>query len=252
MGVINVGTIENQETIIEKLGKTADTGGSDTAGTAMAKLNEVLKDTAEVLSLISFGMFEEETPGTYSVQLPPTITEITVTACGAGGGGGGGGANNASTYNGAGGGGGAAIKDKKFTVPQGTILTVTIGEGGKNSPYTTDGTAGGATIIEGLVTLAGGSGGKHGSSPTTVYEGGAAGGTGGGKGGNSGQNGENGIVGTGGITAGGAGGGGGSIGNGGNAVVNGGGRSGTRGGGGGGGNYRYGGSGGNGYVRIVW
>lgn len=256
--------LKKVQEILDKIGDTDDSGGSTALGSVMAKLNEIIQnsknaeaDILDILAVISSGIFESEIPGTYTVKISPITTQIKVTACGAGGGGGGGGANSASTYNGAGGGGGEAIVDKIYTVPKGEPLTVIIGKGGTNTSYTQNATDGEATIIQGVVTLAGGKGGKSGSSTSVIYQGGSSGGTGGGNGGNSGQNGESGITGAGGLMLRGAGGGGGSIGNGGNATASnymGENTDGTgyRGGGGGGAAYRNGGKGGDGYVRIIW
>lgn len=161
------------------------------------------------------------TPGLHTFVPPKGIFDFYITACGAGGGGGASGAN----WGGSGGGGGAAIKNKKVKITE--PISITIGKGGNtNHDSNFNGTAGGATIIQNVVTLAGGGAGRcsNGGSVT----GGAAGGVGGGKGGNStsikngqGKEGEPGLCGKGGLSLkidqyASAGGGGGSLGNGGN------------------------------------
>ncbi|SUX81048.1 Uncharacterised protein [Citrobacter youngae] len=208
-----------------------------------------------------------------TITIPDWVTEIYVTAS-AGGGGGGGGGGGDTTYYGAGGGGGGAgesIIKRKFTVPAGTSLSITIGAAGMgaNSSVGTgnDGNAGGNTVIGNLITLTGGGGGKGGiNTPTS---GGTIGGGKGGTGYPNGASGSDGIL-TAGTAAGGVGsstpfGGGGGNGravtiaatesNGVNAYGYG---SGGGGGGGkygnasmGGGNTAPGGSGGNGAPGVV-
>lgn len=228
------------------------------------------------------GSVEFEEAGDYSFTVPQNVNKIIVTACG--GGGGGGNKMSSTAGAGAGGGGGAAVKGMAFEVTEGQVLSISVGAGGEGAPtlsssnYTVTGKDGGSTTIGDLITLAGGTGGKRGSSASYV---GKAGGEGGGDGGRqsdynnpAGTTGGDGVTGKGGksgtipsSTSGlyGGGGGGGSLGNGGDgggvdsnhALYDG--NDGIRGGGGGGGggnstNYQCGGGGrgGDGYVLIVW
>lgn len=143
-----------------------------------------------------------------TITIPDWVTEIYVTAS-AGGGGGGGGGGGDTTYYGAGGGGGGAgesIIKRKFTVPAGASLSITIGAAGvgANSSVGTgnDGNAGGNTVIGNLITLTGGGGGKGGiNTPTS---GGTIGGGKGGTGYPNGASGSDGIL-TAGTAAGGVG-----------------------------------------------
>lgn len=143
-----------------------------------------------------------------TITIPEWVTEIYVSGC-AGGGGGGGGGGGDTTYYGAGGGGGGAgesIIKRKFTVPAGASLSITIGAAGvgANSSVGTgnDGNAGGNTVIGNLITLTGGGGGKGGfNTPTS---GGTIGGGKGGTGYPNGASGSDGIL-TAGTAAGGVG-----------------------------------------------
>jgi hypothetical protein len=135
--------------------------------------------------------------GTFTV--PEGVTELIITACGAGGGGAQGNGNSI----GAGGGGAAAIVKQRFTVVPGTTIPITIGKTSTGTPVTgnggvtvINGGSGGSTIIGYLITLPGGGGG-------TVW------GVAGVSGGSGGGNGEaDGINGTAGGTKAGSGGGG--------------------------------------------
>lgn len=218
------------------------------------------------------------TSGTWKV--PDGITKVTITACG-GGGGGGGGLVDGDSSGGGGGGGGACIQKVSYNVTPGSEITIIIGaggNGGNGGASPTKGSDGGATVISGVVTLAGGKGGAVG-----VYggaAGGEAGGTGGGNGGSGaypqGSDGGSGLIGSGGNggamsknPSGGGGGGGGSYGSGGdggNSFGDASDRSSVNGhnggyGAGGGGGARHGsttkgagagGKGGNGIVIIEW
>lgn len=269
------------EEVKERLGNTDDNGGSTVDGTLMAKANAALKKTESIggnvdmlIRLLSYGVFEKSTAGSFTVTLPETVSKIKVTACG----GGGGGAGSTSTSEGlsycySGGGGGQAIVEQEYEVEPGSTITGTVGAAGSvTNVY--KGNPGGATVINGIVTLAGGAGGV-GTQMTQTGKGGyaLAGGAGGGDSGSpywisdetadgsqyKSENGKDGILGKGGkgayvradrkgyrMSAG--GGGGGSLGNGGNGA----GASsndtslpiqnptaGTRGGGGGGGGSIY-------------
>ena len=86
-------------------------------------------------------VFEAWEPGTYTLQIPSGVTQILVTGCG---------------------GGGDCIIRKPFPVTPLSTLTITVGAGGwggapgaiESIPQQT----GGATIIQGIVTLPGGGG----------------------------------------------------------------------------------------------
>lgn len=276
--------------ILDKIGETDDTGGSETAGSVMAKLNKNLSqnesnsaDLELIKQILGSGSQEWQEPGTYSFQVPAGITKLTITACG----GGAGGCKPTLDYGtpgnpddgvGGGGGGAAAVLKQEYIVTPGETISITVGTGGGAS---TNGTA---TIIGSLVTLPGGmTGGKVIAEYGVQASGGNAGGTGGGAGGYgimiehesaTGQSGFPGVLGLGGTSmtttkfygyvGKSAGGGGGSLGNGGNgasshgSVVESNATNGNRGGGGGGGLILYSrkflepGNGGNGYVRIEW
>lgn len=281
MGVINVGTIENQETIIEELGqvseKTSGLGDKfSLINSTIGSDNPVPLDTI-ILQAVYGNVFEYNTAGTYELLIPASVSKIKVTACGAGGGGGGaGGIRNVSSngmaitgyYGSGGGGGGDAIVDEEFTVTPQSTLTITVGKGGKATSYQ-NGEDGGATVIGDLVTLAGGHGGIAGTKDNTS----GTGGLGSGNGGNGGIGahladeistkttitataGRNGLVGNGGpgtsfatttsvsaSAVGIGGGGGGSLGNGGGGnTPNTAGTNPTKGGGGGGGAMWYNGA----------
>ena len=222
--------LKKVQEILDKIGETDDTDGSDTLGSVFAKLNELLKGNTEIINYMPYlnstvtsenpvsldilltqllygTTFEYSRPGTYQLLIPANVHKIKVTACGAGGGG----AGSPTKYARCGGGGGGdAVVDKEYTVTPQTMLTIIVGKGGLGGTFTgstqpTNGKDGEATVIGELVTLAGGKGGISVlSTDTSTDTGGKAGGTGGGKGGNGAlannkaTDGENGIVGKGG------------------------------------------------------
>ncbi len=190
-------------TINSALGATNNTGGTATAGTAMAKLNALLAER----SAAPKGMKVFKTNGTFVV--PEGVYGIYVTACGGGGGGGGGmeystnksgggggggygggggggGAYsipNSSNYPGGGGGGGGSCVIKTLVIVNpGQTINVTIGAGGTGGAKSGNGTAGGTTVLSGLVSLPGGGGGQAYTGTGSSGAGGAAGGMGGGNG----------------------------------------------------------------------
>ncbi|CAH2708992.1 Phage tail protein [Xanthomonas campestris pv. nigromaculans] len=116
-----------------------------------------------------------EASGTFVV--PAGVTAIYVSACAGGGGGGGGGTRadkslGTETHTAAGGGGGGAgqsIQRMRFVVTPGVSHPIVIGAGGSigagsrtDGGYGTAGSAGGATVIGNLITLAAGQGGGGG------------------------------------------------------------------------------------------
>ena len=301
-----------------RLGATTDTGGSTTAGTVMAKLNALLSRWSEALAqkVNSIGLTDDtdatsatgtvmgklnaliaggesggggykefSTPGSFSFTVPAEVSWISITACGGGGGGRGGNSSN-TTYRsggdgGGGGGGGSAIVGCKYPVTPGQTITGTVGAGGIGGASRQAGSAGGATVINGIITLAGGYGGN------TTYSEDASSKPPGNKGGLTvhnipsanlgdmapifGRAGANGSNGSGAYGGGGGTGGGPSLGSGGkggnggstNSVGNPGANGGYLGGGGGGGGGGYGGgetayaggkggNGGNGFVKFSW
>lgn len=176
------------EALKNNVGNTGDTGGSSVDGTLMAKANAALEKTESIggnvdtlIRLLSYGMFEKTTAGSFTVTLPETVSKIKVTACG----GGGSGAGSVSTGEGllycySGGGGAQAIVEQEYQVEPGATITGTVGNAGTGvSGY--NGIAGGSTVINNIVTLAGGKGGI-GTKMTAVGKGGfaLAGGPGGG------------------------------------------------------------------------
>lgn len=252
----------------EKIGTTTDTGATLSTGSMMGKLNKIIDEAITLEDIYGKGA-EYTSPGTYTLEIPPSVKQMKVTACGGGGGGQYAYPMNGDIGAGGGGGGGAAINQKLYSITEGTILNITIGKGGnggKGGSTKTNATAGSSTVIEGIVTLAGGGAGTS-SRGNLGTGGGTAGGTGGGKGGGAGTKGSDGLTGTGGITYTteyeqykNGGGGGGSIGNGGAATKTNG-NNGIKGGGGAGGggehynstsNYSNGGNGGDGYCKIEW
>ncbi|MGN1231093.1 MAG: BppU family phage baseplate upper protein [Anaerotignum sp.] len=132
---------------------------NSTFGTSdVSPLNEML------LPMLANGVQTFTSNGTFTV--PKGINKIYVTACGGGGGGGGCLYDNDSEYlcyDGNGGNGAAAIYRQPFSVTPSQVLTITIGSGGaagsNSSSSPTSGSAGTATVVGGLVTLAGGTGG---------------------------------------------------------------------------------------------
>lgn len=244
--------------------------------------NPVSLDTI-ILQAVYGNVFEYTNPGTYTLLIPANVNKIKVTACGGGGGGSG---FQRYSYAGAGGGGAAAVINQEYSVTPQTTLSIQVGSGGNGgivdnkASNVTDGANGQATVIQGVVTLAGGFGGKRGDSSSPGGYPGEAGGNGGGAGGKGlfvntkpsekSKDGEAGIVGAGGkgimpgwkagstTQSSAGGGGGGSLGNGGNGSDGKTTNTGTKGSGGGGAGWYYtgshytknGGKGGNGYVKI--
>lgn len=280
--------VADQRTVEEILQKIA--GGNEgiennfkLVNSTIGTDNPVPLDT--MLTQLIYGTtFEYTNPGTYQLLIPANVNKIKVTACGGGGGGSG---FQRYEYAGAGGGGAAAVINHEYSVTPQTTLSIQVGSGG-NGGYVnnsdsgvTDGANGQATVIQGVVTLAGGFGGKRGDSSSPGGYPGEAGGNGGGAGGKGlfvntqpsekSKDGEAGILGAGGkgimpgwkvgktTKSSAGGGGGGCLGDGGNGSdgknTN---TTGTRGGGGGGAGWYYdgshptkhGGNGGNGYVKI--
>lgn len=245
-----------------KIGETNDTASSSTtSGSVFAKLNYVANKMVSVYSWCSVigGEAVFKTVGASSFKVP-FGGFIQIIACA---GGGGGGCGNWGYGGGGGGGGSCVFIEKEFFADQ--IIYFTIGAGGSGGAATVDGTgaSGSPTIIDGVITLAGGGGGKYASGGASeTGAGGTAGGSGGGVGGNgkSKTDGEDGLIGKGGTY----GGGGGSFGNGGNGATNWGvvGLDGIYGGGGGGGGggkelsnslpYGGGGKGGDGIIIFRW
>ena len=164
------------------IGKTDDTGGSEIAGSVMAKLNAMLRKTDAIASdtrAIRSRQYEFfDSDGTFTV--PEDVTTIYVTAIGAGGGGGGGkgGTNSGVTKAGDGGGGGNsgnACLRKKFAVTSGSKIAITIGKGGRGGSAGVaygaaagDGDAGGSTVVGSLITCAGGTAGTGGVNISSV------------------------------------------------------------------------------------
>lgn len=114
-----------------------------------------------------------------SFTVPDGVTTLYVSGCGGGGGGGGSQTSINATVAGSGGGssGGFVIK-AAITVTPGTVLPVTIGQGGLGgSAGGGAGNNGGATVLgsTSLVNLVGGGGGAVGQSNTTSASGGAPG-----------------------------------------------------------------------------
>lgn len=204
-----------------------------------------------IIGIIQGSEMVFDKPGPFTASIPAYVTKVELIVAGAGGGG----TNWASSGGGYGGGGGACVK-KYLDIDRATVLTGTVGKGGLHTDYGTAGD-GTATVVDGIVTAAGGKG--AGDSP------GAAGGAGGGAGGASGKNGSAGLYGAGGEAGSSntndGGGGGGSYGKGGKGGngSNKNGENGIHGGGGGGGRASVGGAGagnggdgGDGIVIIRW
>ena len=205
--------------------------------------------------------------------VPDGVTSVYISAC-AGGGGGGAGGGGAQNWVGAGGSGGGAgqwMNRQQYNVTPRTNVNFTLGGGGSGAAGTgsagTNGTAGGNTVITGLlggtVTLIGGAGGSGGPNVNGSTVGGPAGGAGypqGQNGGDGFNNGGTAFGGSGGGTPFGSGGFGGRPATGSSALS---GLAGYGFGGGGGGGYypagsaatASGGSGANGlpgFIRIEW
>lgn len=115
--------------------------------------------------------------GTFVV--PPGVTTIYVSGCAGGGGGGSSLASDASSYltGGSGGGAGQSIIDVPFTVTPGQTLAITVGAGGSGGTATqNNATAGTASQVGSLVTLAGGLPGARGGGGTAISDYGGPGG----------------------------------------------------------------------------
>ena len=171
--------------LVEKVGTTTDVGGSDTTGSVMGKLNNIITSSGGISETLKNGvnilqrMAVFTSNGTFTV--PEGVSCIKVTAIAAGGNGGKGASiSSGSGTTGAGGGGGGGAGDfcinKAFSVTPKTKLSITVGVGN--------------TIIGSLIRLTAGSTGSSGTSSTTS----------GGRGGNGGS----GSIGGGGGGAGGA------------------------------------------------
>jgi hypothetical protein len=156
-----------------RIGAVNATGGSTTAGGTNAKSNELLTrlTAARAGNLDSIGpgrtgMRRREwwTPGSHGNWIvPPGITEIFVTGCGAGAPGRAGGPGNVINTS-IGGGGGHCVIGHRVAVTPGTAIAITIGDGSIGSP----------TMLGTLFTLPGGStngnpGGPGGGRGGIVY-----------------------------------------------------------------------------------
>lgn len=119
------------------------------------------------------------TVGTQNWTVPAGVTSISVVMCGGGGAGGGGSPNQGGFYGGGGGGGGFLYKNN-VTVTPGATLSITVGAGGTCPDYTSNGNAGGTSQISTLSLSAsgGGGGGNGNSSPGSGASGGSGSGTG--------------------------------------------------------------------------
>lgn len=178
--------LKKVQEILDKIGETDDTGGSEVSGTLMAKANKIISDTSvqtnkldTLLTILGSGVAEFTNPGVYEVEIPAGITKIKVTAAAGGGAGCSLFQYQAGNYNfGSAGSGGCSIVDKEFELPNTgsvTKIQVTVGAGGNshltNSTAATaiQGSDGQPTIIGNLITLAGGKAGKaYGNSGLTT------------------------------------------------------------------------------------
>lgn len=229
----------------EKIGEPDDTSDMPTMFGKINLNNELIEAQIGGEKII-------DTAGVFSFDVPNHVYIIEMIAAA-----GGGGASNSGAAGGGGGSGGDCVVMAINVTPKQKI-TGTIGKGGKGAiEGSSDATNGEATVINDVVTVAGGNKGN-------ADAGGVSAGTGSGEGGDGGSedykasNGGNGLFGIGG-TSGSTqrkrhgGGGGGSYGKGGNGNKNGAGFDGVHGGGGGGGSsYENGGNGGDGIVIFRW
>lgn len=170
--------------LVDVLGTTVDTGGTKTAGTAMAKLNALIGINLE------HGSTFFETTGDFVWTCPEGVGIILVWAIGGSGGGGGGAGcikrQSTSAIHGAGGGGSGSVAPASLVlipVTSGQEYVAYIGAGGKggkggtggsDTVERTDGENGGdgeATWFGGNSVAWGGYGGKGGT-----YDAGGAGG----------------------------------------------------------------------------
>lgn len=183
--------------VLDLIGATGDTGGSETAGTVMAKLNAIFT--------YAKGGVEYFKAGTYELKIPEGITSISITACGAGGGGEGGTEPYAGLTGGKGTAGGSTIIGNLVTLAGGNAggdggngggtNGKTGGKGdhyssdaknGQDSPVASGGVAGtrsGVNAGGGGGGAAIGNGGDGGDAGTTPFEEGGDGVKGGGGGG---------------------------------------------------------------------
>ena len=150
------------------IGTTSDTGGTDSAGTVMAKLNGLYPNRLH-------GYQEFTTAGTFTWTCPEGVKTVYVTGYGGTGGGGGGGAGKDSFWRygrsgrgGSGGGVGPAIRCSVPVTP-GETYTIVVGAAGKagsagKEPEKagSNGGNGGDTKFGSAVTIPGGYGGKGG------------------------------------------------------------------------------------------
>ena len=197
------------------IGETSDGGGTNSAGTLMAKTNAVLNKADQIITKINessnsgstggytSGMQTFTSNGTFTV--PNGVNIIYVTACG-GGGAGAAGWGYYTCYGGGGGGGGALCYKRPFQVTPGQQISITVGAGGKGAAFSRSATTnkaanGGSTVIGSLITLPGGTGGGGCKGPTSdggygfgPMSKGGAGGAGAGGGGNGTVSGGNSVL----------------------------------------------------------
>ena len=180
-----VNTDANVTTLLERIGTTAQTGGTTTSGTVMAKLNTLLAANT------NHGSVSYSTAGTYTWTCPAGVSQVFVLATGGSGGGGGGGGGYVYFYSGydeatpGGGGGSGGISAIVYTilpVTAGSAYSLVVGAAGtagsaganmirnNNSSIATNvtagtaGGAGGATKFGNLLTVNGGGGGGGGAA----------------------------------------------------------------------------------------
>lgn len=188
-----VNTDANVTTLLERIGTTAQTGGTTTSGTVMAKLNTLLAANT------NHGSVSYSTAGTYTWTCPAGVSQVFVLATGGSGGGGGGGGSYYGGYYyernhaGAGGGSGGTSDVVWAIIPVSPTKAYTLkigaaGSAGAAGVNETDsvnisaakaGGAGGATKFGSLLTVNGGSGGAAGGNGVYSNSAHAAGGTGG-------------------------------------------------------------------------
>lgn len=128
-----------------------------------------------ITSILQSGSQEFTSSGTFTV--PYGITEVYVTALGAGGGGGYALPRSSSPYQGGGGGGaGNYVKKQKISVTPGEVISVTVGVGGAGGTgysSSSDGQAGGNTTFGSYLTVTGGGAGNYqGTGGSSNYTGG--------------------------------------------------------------------------------
>lgn len=161
-GAVATGSLMQRllELISNRVGAVNDTGGSTTVGGSNAKLNELLTRLPSTgVTITSGGAMRSVgwlTSGTYTWQVPPGVTQIWVTACGAGGGG------STADLNGLN--GGATILSGIVTL-NGGGGGLPIGVGGGNSAGSLSGGTGGGNGGGAGVLPTPGLGGGHGAGP---------------------------------------------------------------------------------------